>query len=488
MTRPTDPPRLPRRLVAVALAVVLFAGDPLGLAPVRRPRPRCRRRSATRSCSTSSSRRTSTPRATRSARARRSRPAPSSSSASSAGPTSRRARSSGCACSRATGSSTRPRHVVVNEAGPDGAENIGFVFPFYVEAGFPAGDYYIEVDYNRVPDEVVPFTVGDGATFDEVLGPGAQSGPDPLQEPVRGPRRHPRVRAARTLGSRYDAVAAAAARGRRPPRPRGRRPHPGHAGRAGRRRSSACCGRKPYKYLLILGNDDAVPYFRVENPLGDSEERASSPTGSCRPTGWPRTTSTRTSTPTSTASRTSRSPASRPRTTRTCCSPSSARTSRRRRRLRADQPAAQGPGRRGPQHGRQPRPGPAPVRAADDARGVRQQPRRRERPLPVRAAPRHRRADQRLERRHGRLVPDQRQGAARRRVAGRRVLPAGRRDRRDEPRPAAASSRSGRATGRGPWTRSRSRSTRPPTTTSRCTTSRAARGRTSRTPTSRTAP
>ena len=32
--------------------------------------------------------------------------------------------------------------------------------------GFPAGDYYVEVDYNRVPDEIVPFTVGDGASFD----------------------------------------------------------------------------------------------------------------------------------------------------------------------------------------------------------------------------------------------------------------------------------------------------------------------------------
>ena len=52
-------------------------------------------------------------------------------------------------------------HVVVNETGTDGG-SIGFVFPFHASSGFPAGDYSIEVDYNRVPDEVVPFTVGSG--------------------------------------------------------------------------------------------------------------------------------------------------------------------------------------------------------------------------------------------------------------------------------------------------------------------------------------
>ena len=29
-----------------------------------------------------------------------------------------------------------------------------------------------------------------------------------------------------------------------------------------------------YKYLLIVGNDDAVPYFHVENPLVESEKAA----------------------------------------------------------------------------------------------------------------------------------------------------------------------------------------------------------------------
>ena len=30
----------------------------------------------------------------------------------------------------------------------------------------------------------------------------------------------------------------------------------------------------PYRYLLIIGNDDAVPYYRVANPLADSESDA----------------------------------------------------------------------------------------------------------------------------------------------------------------------------------------------------------------------
>jgi hypothetical protein len=164
-------------------------------------------------------------------------------------------------------------HVVLNEAAPDGAENIGYVFPFYAEAGFPAGDYTVQVDYNRVPDEVVPFTVGDGATFDEVIGAGAGSGPIPYKRPsdVLVVTRASVLK--RNLGSQYAAVAAAASK----------------VGdlrdleAAGRTRSTPdelaaevqrLLRSKPYRYLLILGNDDAVPYFRVENPLGE-EERAS---------------------------------------------------------------------------------------------------------------------------------------------------------------------------------------------------------------------
>jgi len=163
-------------------------------------------------------------------------------------------------------------HVVVNDE-IDGGNNLGFVFPFHVESGFPAGDYYVEVDYNRVLDEIVPFTVGDGATFDEVLGTGATTGPIPYKNPseVLVVTRASVLR--RTLGAQYEAVAAA-------------------AGRIGDFRDLEADGRtrstpddlaaevqrllrsKPYKYLLILGNDDAVPYFRVENPMASAEAPA----------------------------------------------------------------------------------------------------------------------------------------------------------------------------------------------------------------------
>ena len=163
-------------------------------------------------------------------------------------------------------------HVVTNAEAGNGA-HVGFVYPFYVESGFPAGDYYIEVQYNRVLDEIVPFTVGDGPTFDEVLGEGATTGPIPYKSPseVLVVTRGSVLR--RTLGSQYNAVAAAAAR-------------------VGDFRDLEADGRtrstpdeladevqrllrtKPYKYLLIIGNDDAVPYFRVGNPMEASEASA----------------------------------------------------------------------------------------------------------------------------------------------------------------------------------------------------------------------
>ena len=164
-------------------------------------------------------------------------------------------------------------HVVEIDA-TDGGNNVGFVYPFYVESGFPAGDYMIEVQYNRVLDEIVPFTVGDGPRFDEVLGEGASTGPIPYKSPseVLVVTRASVLR--RTLGSSYDAVAAA-------------------AGRVGTFRDLEADGvtrstpdalatevqrllraNPSFRYLLILGNDDAVPYFRVENPLGDEEQSA----------------------------------------------------------------------------------------------------------------------------------------------------------------------------------------------------------------------
>ena len=163
-------------------------------------------------------------------------------------------------------------HKVQNESGPDG-QNAGFVFPFYVKAGFAAGDYSIEVDYNRVPDEVVPFTVGDGAQYDAVLGSGGQTGPIPYKDPseVLVVTRESVLRA--KLGSRAGEVLAAAARvGDLHDLDAGgvTRTTPDEAAAEVQRLLKA----GPYKYLLIVGNDDAVPYFHVDNPLGDSEKAA----------------------------------------------------------------------------------------------------------------------------------------------------------------------------------------------------------------------
>jgi len=161
-------------------------------------------------------------------------------------------------------------HLVTQAADDQGGNNIGFVFPFYVESGFPAGDYFIEVDYNRVPDEIVPFTVGDGGTFDATIGTGAQTGPIPYKSPseVLVVTRGSVLR--QTLGSQYDTVAAAAARVgdfRDLEADGTRRGTPDELAIEVQRLLKS----KPYKYLLILGNDDAVPYFHVENTMADTE-------------------------------------------------------------------------------------------------------------------------------------------------------------------------------------------------------------------------
>lgn len=157
-------------------------------------------------------------------------------------------------------------HVVEDPQGPEDSTGAGFVFAFATDNGFPAGDYYVEVDYNRVPDEIVPFTVGDGAGFSEVLGSGSKSGPIPYANPrdVLVVTREAALR--QKLGSRTDQVLAAARR-------------VGDYHDLGARATPAditpeihrLLRAKPYRYLLIIGNDDVVPYWHVENPLADSE-------------------------------------------------------------------------------------------------------------------------------------------------------------------------------------------------------------------------
>ena len=157
-------------------------------------------------------------------------------------------------------------HIVQDPQGPEGSTGAGFVFAFATDNGFPAGDYYVEVDYNRVPDEIVPFTVGDGAGFSEVLGSGAKSGPIPYANPrdVLVVTREAALR--QKLGSRTDQVLAAARR-------------VGDYHDLGSRATADAITpevhrllrAKPYKYLLIIGNHDVVPYWQEKNPLADSE-------------------------------------------------------------------------------------------------------------------------------------------------------------------------------------------------------------------------
>ncbi len=164
-------------------------------------------------------------------------------------------------------------HVVVSESGPRAGQGAGYVFPFAAQDGFPAGAYGVEVDYNGVPDEVVPFVIGGGTGSDQVLGSGSGSGPIPYKSPadVLVVTRAGFLRD--KLGARADAVFAAASRVGEL--------HDLEADgvtRAGPAAAAAEVQRllkqRPYKYLLILGNDDAVPYFRVTNPLQDSEKGA----------------------------------------------------------------------------------------------------------------------------------------------------------------------------------------------------------------------
>ncbi len=163
-------------------------------------------------------------------------------------------------------------HTVVSESGT-GDAHAGFVYPFYSSGGFPDGDYTVEVDYNGVPDEVVPFTVGGGAASDAVVGSGSQTGPIPYKRPsdVLVVTRASVLR--KNLGARTDEVLAAA-----------RRVGDVHDLEAdGVTRATAdeagaevqrLLRARPYTYLLIIGNDDAVPYYRVQNPLADSEASA----------------------------------------------------------------------------------------------------------------------------------------------------------------------------------------------------------------------
>ncbi len=163
-------------------------------------------------------------------------------------------------------------HTVVHSSGAQDA-GAGFVYAFHASDGFPDGAYTVEVDYNGVPDEVVPFTVGGGDQFDAVVGSGTQSGPIPYASPsdVLVVTRASVLR--QNLGQRADQVLAAAARvgDLHDLEADGITRDTGDAALAEVHRLLRA---RAYKYLLIIGNDDAVPYIRVQNPLADSEAEA----------------------------------------------------------------------------------------------------------------------------------------------------------------------------------------------------------------------
>ncbi len=152
-------------------------------------------------------------------------------------------------------------------------DSMGYVFAMTAADGFADGAYSVEVDYNGIPDEVVGFSVGHDVSFDQTLGSGSVSGPIPYADPARVlvVTRFAALRA--RLGAGTDAVLAAASRvgdlsdldadgaSRATPEAAAEEVH--RLLRAG-----------SYRYLLIVGNDDVVPFFRVANPVADSETAA----------------------------------------------------------------------------------------------------------------------------------------------------------------------------------------------------------------------
>jgi hypothetical protein len=161
-------------------------------------------------------------------------------------------------------------HVVARSSAPSG-DDMGFVFRLDAQDGFPDDSYWVEVDFNGVPDEVVSFVIGQGSAGDELLGTGSASGPIPYKD-ASEVLIVTRVAVLREkLGADSDAVLAAAARvgeihdldgsGVARDTPEKAVPEVQRLLRAGK-----------WKYLLILGNDDAVPFVHVKNPVGSSEK------------------------------------------------------------------------------------------------------------------------------------------------------------------------------------------------------------------------
>jgi hypothetical protein len=155
----------------------------------------------------------------------------------------------------------------------EGGRNAGFVVPLVAAEGFPAGAYAAEISWNGVPDEIATFSVGEVPPTDVILGSGDAAGPMPYAAPSEvlivtrervlrerlGGDADDVLEAARRVGELHDLEADGADRST--PELAADEVHRLLAG-------------GPFRYLLILGNDDAVPFFHVPNPVAD-EERSS---------------------------------------------------------------------------------------------------------------------------------------------------------------------------------------------------------------------
>ncbi|MEP7378935.1 MAG: hypothetical protein ABI725_05165 [Chloroflexota bacterium] len=162
-------------------------------------------------------------------------------------------------------------HSVVRDQTPSGDKGAyGYVISLIGRPAWPDDTYQLDTTYNSRVDETLYFSVGDEPPPPPILGVGEDSGPIPYKDPseVLVVTREAVLR--ERMGEEADEVLAAAeAVGELHDLDEG-----------GIIRSTAEEAAEFVKdllrdggfhYLLILGNDDAVPYFRVDNPYGDEE-------------------------------------------------------------------------------------------------------------------------------------------------------------------------------------------------------------------------
>ncbi|HUQ44595.1 MAG TPA: hypothetical protein VM451_09345 [Candidatus Limnocylindria bacterium] len=157
---------------------------------------------------------------------------------------------------------TERTHVVVD------AELGGLVVPLQASDGFPTGVYTAELSWNGLPDELATFTVGDVPRPGVLVGEGVDTGPLPYAsrptllvvtrfDTLRaklGEATDEVLDAARRIGDLHDLDADGTARST---------PEAAVAEVHRLLRSAS------YSYLLIIGNDDVVPYFHVPNTMTD---------------------------------------------------------------------------------------------------------------------------------------------------------------------------------------------------------------------------